>query len=87
MTTKIHEWGNSLAVRLPKHLLRSSSFRKGTEVELKAVANGILISPSKLRGPERRKRKYKLSELLAKCKGPNPYSFISGGKPVGKERI
>ncbi len=86
MTTKIDRWGNSLAVRIPKTVLRGASFRSGTEVELKVVENGILISPTKSRSPDR-KRKYRLSDLLVKCKGSNPYRNISGGEPVGRERI
>ena len=87
MTTKIDEWGNSLAVRIPKSVLKTVSFRKGTNVQLRAVEDGILIARIEKKSPARRKRKYRLSDLLARCKGPNPYRFISGGPPVGKEMI
>ena len=85
MATKIDEWGNSLAVRLPRNVLQTAQFRKGTEVTVTAVEKGILISRSPSARPSRRKRKYRLSELLARCKGPNPYKYVGNRVAVGKE--
>ena len=85
MPTKIDSWGNSLAVRLPRDVLDSAKFRKGTSVTVTVVDRGILIARAPSQRSVRRKRKYRLSELLAKCKGPNPYKIIGDRIAVGKE--
>ena len=85
MVTKIDEWGNSLAVRLPKGVLQAAQFRKGTEVTVTAVDRGILISRPVARRTAAGKRKYRLADLLARCKGPNPYKVVGDQTAVGRE--
>ncbi len=43
MTTKIQKWGNSLAVRIPKEILRELGWRDGTVVAFTVIEGGGLI--------------------------------------------
>lgn len=45
-TTKIQKWGNSLAVRLPKALLRGGVFHEGSEVSVRETGTHLLITPA-----------------------------------------
>lgn len=44
MTTKIQKWGNSLAVRIPKEILRELGWREGTVVALAVEGGNLIIS-------------------------------------------
>jgi antitoxin MazE len=76
METVIKEWGNSLAIRLPKSLLKELGVGKDTKVELKIENNKLLIEP---------KREKRLDDLLAKIEEKNIHQEIDFGKPEGKE--
>ncbi|TBR20814.1 AbrB/MazE/SpoVT family DNA-binding domain-containing protein [bacterium] len=78
MSTKLMRWGNSLGVRIPKAAAEASMVCEGTVVEVTARKGEIVIRPV-------RKRKYKLSELLAKMKPENLHGEVDWGPPVGKE--
>jgi antitoxin component of MazEF toxin-antitoxin module len=45
MKTKIQKWGNSLAVRIPKVLVRERMLRRGMSVLLKGDGEHIVIIP------------------------------------------
>ena len=47
MTATIQKWGNSLAVRLPKHLAMEAQLGEGKEVELVQTAEGVLLKSKK----------------------------------------
>ena len=79
MPTTVQKWGNSLGIRLPKAIAEQVNLADGTEVEFE-TSNGILT----IRPARRRRRKYKLADLLAQMKGPNPHGEMFG-KPVGRE--
>jgi antitoxin component of MazEF toxin-antitoxin module len=85
MATKIDKWGNSHAVRIPSQALKGARLRRGTPVQVRVVDEGILISRVPTNKPSRGKRKYKLADLLAMNKRPNPYKNIGGGPPAGRE--
>ena len=78
----VHKWGNSLGVRLPKALADQLQLKDGSKVEFE-TANGALT----MRPVRRRRSKYKLSELLAGYKGPNPYRHLDSDPAVGKELL
>ena len=79
MTTgTIQMWGNTRAVRIPKGLAEELSLRPGTTVELTKVGEGLVVRAVKSR------KRYKLAELLAQCKGKNPTKELITGR-VGKE--
>jgi antitoxin component of MazEF toxin-antitoxin module len=81
MTTgTIQMWGNTRAVRIPKGLAEELSLQPGTAVELSKVGQQLVIKPV------RKRPRYKLSELLAQCKGKNPSRELIAGR-AGKELI
>ncbi|HMB94945.1 MAG TPA: AbrB/MazE/SpoVT family DNA-binding domain-containing protein [Tepidisphaeraceae bacterium] len=82
MATTIQKWGNSLGIRVPKSIAEQVKFDEGTEVEFE-TSNGVLT----VRPRRQRRRKYKLSELLAKAKGASPYRDWARERPVGRELI
>ena len=67
-TATVKMWGNTRAVRIPKALAQEAGLENGTQVTLSRARNGILVRRV---APARRKT-YKLSALLAQCKGRNP---------------
>jgi antitoxin MazE len=56
MPVRIARWGNSLGVRIPKHIAERIGLREGARVEVAAEADRIVIT----RAPPR----YLLGELL-----------------------
>jgi antitoxin MazE len=74
---QIGKWGNSLGIRLPKHISEALHLKPKDRVSC-AIENGKLIL--KPVGPV---RKYTLKELLAKVEEPS--EEISWGKPEGEE--
>jgi antitoxin MazE len=56
MQTVIAKWGNSLALRLPRHLAAAAKLHDGTSVELTVEGGNLVIRPSR--------PKYQLADLL-----------------------
>ncbi len=80
MMATIQMWGNTRAVRIPKALAEELSLKAGTTVELTRVGKQLVVKPVTTR------KRYKLSELLAQCKGKNPSSELITGR-TGKELL
>ena len=80
MQTKIQKWGNSLAVRLPKHLAAESRMTEGTVVDI-AVSGGALVvtAPAEV--------EYTLAGLLAGVTKRNRHAEADFGGPVGREAL
>lgn len=76
MEAIIKEWGNSLAIRLPKSLLKELGIGKNTKIELKIENDTLLMKP---------KREKDLDTLLAEIDENNLHNEIDFGKPEGKE--
>jgi len=74
---QIGKWGNSLGIRLPKHISEILHLRPKDKVSC-AIENGKLIL-----NPVRSVKKYALNELLAKVEEPG--EEVSWGKPEGDE--
>ena len=78
MRTIIQQWGNSLAVRIPKSLAQETALGKGDEVNLRADDDRIVV--------ERPQPKhYRLSDLLAAVTKTNRHTETDSGLPVGRE--
>ncbi len=60
MRGTVRNWGNSLAIRIPRDYASTLQLREGSDVQLKLTEQGLLIVPSP---PQR--QKLKLSDLLA----------------------
>ncbi|MBC8045139.1 MAG: AbrB/MazE/SpoVT family DNA-binding domain-containing protein [Rhizobacter sp.] len=72
MQTKVQQWGNSLAVRIPQSLAKDSELTQGKAVDLVLEHGHIVIKPVG-------KRKFKLDQLLTKINRRNLH------KPQGFE--
>ena len=77
MKTRIAKWGNSLALRLPKALVKSFALDEGSAVELVDHADGILLRPAA--------KRYELKELLEGVNKDNLHEAEETGPPAGKE--
>jgi len=78
MTTTIKKWGNSLAVRFPKHIVKKLALREGTEVEMHGQKRKVIISPTT-------KVRLTLKEKIALITPENSHKEIDWGPPQGKE--
>lgn len=47
MTVKINKWGNSLGIRIPKHLAKQAALSSGQEMHISLDAEGRLILSEK----------------------------------------
>lgn len=75
-TGTIKKWGNSLALRLPRHIAESARLSDGQTVELAIENEAIVVRAAR--------KKFKLSELLADYRR-EPESEVDWGKPEGNE--
>ena len=80
MKTKVQKWGNSLAVRLPKHVSDEVTLYEGAEVEIKAEGGDILVRPIK-------PHSYVLQDLLDQITPENTHPDQDYGYPVGREEL
>ena len=78
MKTRIHRWGNSLALRIPKSFATEIGLEKETSIEI-SLANGkLVITP--LAKPEP-----SLKQLLAKVTKENLHHEVATGSVLGNE--
>lgn len=79
MITQIARWGNSLAVRLPRAVVRAAGFQEGDRVELQVDENGtVVLVPA---------RKWtRLERLVAQIRPENRHEEVEWGVTRGKER-
>jgi antitoxin MazE len=78
MLAKAHQWGNSLAVRIPKLIAQECGIAADTDIEIRQEKGTIIIMPIA-------KKKFTLQSLLAQVTDENMHATVSTGKPVGKE--
>ena len=79
MTSTIKRWGNSAAVRIPRHVLAQANLEEGTDVEIVLVKEGEIT----LRAIRNRKS---IQELFADYDGVfYQTEEIDWGKPQGDE--
>jgi antitoxin MazE len=78
MKTMIQQWGNSLALRIPRAFAQQTSVRKGTPISLTVKNGRMVIEPLK-------QRKYSLKQLVSKITPQNRHPETDWGKPTGKE--
>ena len=78
METTVQKWGNSLAIRLSKHVVEETDIREGSRVEV-AVDDGKIVL--EVMG----KKQYSLRKLLAKVTRKNAHGEFDLGRPEGKE--
>ena len=78
MTINVARWGNSLAVRLPKHVVESAGLAEGAAVNVTVSKDGTILLRSA-------KPEYTLQQLLEGVTKENVHAETDSGKPVGKE--
>ena len=79
MQLTIQKWGNSLGVRLPKHLTDAKSFKEGSRVVLAESATGITIEVAVP------KKKLRLSDMVKNMNAKNAHASVDWGEAVGNE--
>jgi antitoxin component of MazEF toxin-antitoxin module len=71
---EVKKWGNSMAVLIPGQFARSRKIHVGAMIDLEPVR---VVKP--------RRRRYKLSELVAKMKPEHRHTEWDLGRPAGRE--
>jgi len=78
MKTQLARWGNSLAVRIPKHVAEAATLKEGDPLEISAEGAGTI----ELR---RRKRQRTLKELISAITPENLHGETDWGERRGNE--
>ncbi|MDP6345593.1 MAG: AbrB/MazE/SpoVT family DNA-binding domain-containing protein [Alphaproteobacteria bacterium] len=79
MQTSIAKWGNSLALRLPRQILADASLAEGSLVDIQVEDQRIVITPAR--------KRYRLSDMLAKESERQRHAEVDWGEPVGNEEL
>ena len=80
MKTTAQMWGNSLAVRVPKHVAQQAGLRAKDDLEIE-VRKGALVLRPYLR------RVYRLEDLVKRITPRNVHDEFDFGGPVGREAL
>ena len=78
MKTRLSRWGNSLAVRIPKHVAAAAKLKAGDAVDLAVEGPGAV----KLQKPE---KKPTLKELIEGIRPENLHGEMDWEEPRGDE--
>ncbi|MFQ4137663.1 AbrB/MazE/SpoVT family DNA-binding domain-containing protein [Nodosilinea sp. PGN35] len=78
MVATVARWGNSLAVRIPQHVVKEIQLAEGVEVDLLIVDGSLVIKP-------RNRRRYCLEELVSAITSENLHAEVESGAAVGNE--
>jgi antitoxin MazE len=78
MKTELCRWGNSLAVRIPKHVANAAKLKAGDAIELEVEGPGAV----KLQKPE---KKLTLEELVDGINPENAPGAVDWDEPRGNE--
>jgi antitoxin component of MazEF toxin-antitoxin module len=71
---KVKKWGSSMAILIPNHFAKARKISVGSVLDLESVE---VVEP--------KRRRYKLSELLAQFKPEHRHGEWNLGGPVGRE--
>lgn len=77
-STQIKKWGNSLAVRIPKHLADEIELQKDMPIELEIEQGELHIKP-------KRESEYTLDELVGDITEENKHTEVDFGEKRGRE--
>ena len=78
MRNRVQQWGNSLALRIPKPFAEEAGIKRQSEVDMSVVDGNIGIVPERRSCPS-------LDELLAGVTEENVHSEVDTGAAEGKE--
>ncbi len=79
MEIEISKWGNSLAVRIPIHLVKELSLHEGEKAELFSDEGKLILQP--------KQHEYSLEELVSRITPENIHEEFDFGSPVGLEEM
>ena len=74
---RLAKWGNSIGVRIPKHVVKALGLAAGHSLKIRIEGNCIVFCPI---------RKYSLVELVSKITDENKHEEIDWGSDEGAER-
>ena len=78
MKTAVQQWGNSLALRIPKAFAAQAKFRKGSAVDLKLEKGRLVVTPIA-------EEPLSLKKLLSKVTRQNVHAETDWGPAQGRE--
>jgi antitoxin MazE len=78
MKTAVQQWGNSLALRIPKSFAQQANVKKGSPVTLSLEKGRLIVAPVK-------RRKYSLEDLVSGITPGNRHPEVDWGPPRGRE--
>ena len=78
MVATVARWGNSLAVRIPQHVVKEMQLSEGAEVDLLIIDGNLVIKPIS-------HRRYSLEELVSAITSENLHSEVESGAAAGNE--
>lgn len=78
MVATVAKWGNSLAIRLPQHLVKEIHLTEGAEVDIVVIDGNLVIKP-KIR------KRYSLDDLISAITPENLHTEVENGIAVGNE--
>ncbi len=76
MDVAVKKWGNSLAIRIPKDIVRSLSIENNTILEMNMNKGILVIEP---------KKQTNLESLVSQITDENLHKEIESGESVGNE--
>ncbi|HML06969.1 MAG TPA: AbrB/MazE/SpoVT family DNA-binding domain-containing protein [Xanthobacteraceae bacterium] len=82
MKVEFLKWGNSLALRVPKPFAQEIGASVGKAANMEVHDGKLIVEVAK---PRRRKRRYRLEQLVAGIRPENRHSELEWGPPVGNE--
>ena len=78
MLTRIHKWGNSLGLRIPKAFAEEARVAAGSTVEIRVEDGRFIVQPL-------RTSFYRLEDLLSGVRKDNLHEEIATGDALGRE--
>lgn len=78
MKSELGQWGNSLAVRIPKQVAEQARLKKGQPLELVATGPGKVEIRSRSPKPS-------LARLVSGITPENRHDELDWGRPMGRE--
>ena len=76
--TQVSKWGNSLAVRIPKTIIKEARLADGDRLSLDVAQDGSVVLRSG-------RQRYSLKRLVAGIKPGNHHHETNWGAPKGRE--
>jgi antitoxin MazE len=78
MVTKVQQWGNSLAIRIPKPFAEEAGLERASTVDLSVIEGRLVVLPIRESAPT-------LEALLAGVTDENLHDEVDTGPSMGNE--